>query len=174
MSTSLGSLLFNRRTLLAFAAGAAVSGGVVALAQSAGAGMHAFHHGSMMSGNPADMAAHIDHVVQHLYVEINATDAQKAQIDPLVKQAVEDLTPLHSQAQSAHTQFIRAFTQDPIDRNALEAAREAHLQLADQASRRIAQLVGDAGAVLTTAQRQKVADHLQQMHGTQGGPTPVN
>jgi hypothetical protein len=28
--------------------------------------------------------------------------------------------------------------------------------------------------VLTPAQRQKVADHLQQMHGMHGGTTPVN
>lgn len=180
MATSLGRLVFNRHTLLAFAAGAALTGGVVALAQSAGAGMHAFHQGAMMPGNPADMAAHIDHVVQHLYVEINATDAQKAQIDALVKQAVDDLTPLHSQAQNAHAQFVRAFTQDPIDRSSLEAAREAHMQLADQASRRIAQLLGDAGSVLTPAQRLKVADHLQHMHGIHGmhgmhgGATPVN
>jgi Spy/CpxP family protein refolding chaperone len=174
MTTSLGRLVFNRHTLLAFAAGVALCGGVVALAQSAGAGMHAFHHGAMMSGNPADMAAHLDQVVKHLYVEINATDAQKAQIDPLVKQAVDDLAPLHSQAESAHAQFVRAFTQDPIDRNSLEAARETHMQLADQASRRIAQLVGDVGSALTPAQRQKVADHLQQMHGMHGGTTPVN
>jgi Spy/CpxP family protein refolding chaperone len=174
MTTSLGRLPINRRTLLAFAAGAALSGGVVALAQSAGAGMHAFHHGSMMSGSPGDMAAHIEHVVQHLYIEIGATDAQKAQIDPLVKQALDDLAPLHAQAQSAHAQLVRAFAQDPIDRNSLEAAREAHMQLADQASRRIAQLVGDVGSVLTPAQRQKLADHLQQMHGGQSGTTPVN
>jgi len=172
MNTPRARLVFNRLTLLAFAAGAAVSGGVVALAQNAGAGMHA-HHGSMMSGNPADMAAHINQVVQHLYVEINATDAQKAQIDPLVKQAVDDLTPLHSQAASAHAQFVRAFTQDPIDRNSLEAARQAHVQLADQASRRIAELVADVGSVLTPAQRQKVADHLQQMHGMHSGATPA-
>lgn len=173
MTTSWARLVFNRHTLLAFAAGAAVSGGVVALAQNAGAGTHAFHHGSMMSGNPADMAAHINQVVQHLYVEINATDAQKAQIDPLVKQALDDLTPLHSQAASAHAQFVRAFTQDPIDRNSLEAARQAHVQLADQASRRIAELVADVGSVLTPAQRQKVADHLQQMHGMHSGATPA-
>jgi Spy/CpxP family protein refolding chaperone len=174
MTIPLSRLVFNRYTVLAFAAGAALSGGVVALAQSAGAGMHALHHGSMMSGSPVDMAAHIDQVVQHLYVEINATDAQKAQIDPLVKQAIDDLAPLHSQAQSAHTQFIRAFTQDPIDRNSLEAAREAHVQLADQASRRIAQLVAEVGSVLTPAQRQKVADHLQQMHGMHEGATPAH
>ena len=172
MNTPRARLVFNRLTLLAFAAGAAVSGGVVALAQNAGAGMHA-HHGSMMSGNPADMAAHINQVIQHLYVEINATDAQKAQIDPLVKQALDDLTPLHSQAASAHAQFVRAFTQDPIDRNSLEAARQAHVQLADQASRRIAELVADVGSVLTPAQRQKVADHLQQMHGMHSGATPA-
>lgn len=171
MTTSLPRLLFNRHTLVAFAAGAALSGGVVALAQNAGAGMHALHHG--MSGSPADMAAHIDHVLKHLYVEIDATDAQKAQIEPLVKQAVDDLTPLHSQAQSAHTQFVRAFTQDAIDRNSLEAAREAHMQLADQASRRIVQLIADVGSVLTPAQRQKVADHLQQLHGMHGGTPPL-
>jgi Spy/CpxP family protein refolding chaperone len=165
--------VFNRRTLIAFAAGAALSAGVVALAQNAGTGMHALQHGMMTSGNPADVAAHVDHVLQHLYVEIGATDAQKAQIDPLVKQAVEDLTPLHSQAQNAHTQFVRAFTQDTIDRNSLETAREAHMQLADQASRRFVQLIADAGSVLTPAQRQKVADHLQQMHGMHGGATPM-
>jgi Spy/CpxP family protein refolding chaperone len=172
MTTSLRHLLFNRHTLVAFAAGAALSGGVVALAQSAGAGMHA-HHGMMTSGSPADMAAHIDHVLKHLYVEIEATDAQKAQIEPLVKQAVDDLTPLHAQAQSAHAQFVKAFTQDTVDRNSLEAAREAHMQLADQASRRFVQLIADVGSVLTPAQRQKVADHLQQMHGMHAGSTPL-
>lgn len=172
MTTSLRQLVFSRHTLVAFAAGAALSAGVVALAQSAGAGMHA-HHGMMMSGSPADMAAHIDHVLKHLYVEVGATDAQKAQIDPLVKQAVDDLSALHPQAQSAHTQFVQAFTQDAIDRNSLEAAREAHMQLADQASRRIVQLIADVGSVLTPAQRQQVAEHLQQLHAMHGGATPA-
>jgi len=35
-------------------------------------------------------------MLKHLYVEIDATDAQKAQITPLVKQAVSDLLPLHT------------------------------------------------------------------------------
>ena len=172
MTTSLRHLLFNRNTLIAFAAGAALSGGVVALAQNAGAGMHA-HLGMMASGSPADMASHIDQVLKHLYVEVGATDAQKAQIDPLVKQAVDDLTPLHAQAQSAHTQFVQAFTQDTIDRNSLETAREAHMQLADQASRRLVQLLADVGSVLTPAQRQQVVEHLQQMHSMHGAATPV-
>lgn len=168
MTTAFRRLFLNRYTALAFIAGAGLSAGVAAFAQ--GGGMAAFHHGMMMSGsgNPADMAAHADHVLKHLYVEINATDAQKAQIDPLVKQAMTDLMPLHTQAQSAHTQFFQALTQPSLDPNALEAAREAHMQLADQASKRFVQLIGDVGNVLTPAQRQALANHLQKLHGMPG------
>lgn len=165
MATEFRRLLLNRYTVLAFIAGAGLSGGVAALAQ--GAGMGAFHHGMMMSGSesPADRSAHIDHMLKHLYVEIDATDAQKAQIDPLVRQAMTDLVPLHAQAQSAQTQFFQALTQTTVDRSALEAARTAHIQLADQASKRIVQLVGDVSNVLTPTQRQALANHLKQMHG---------
>jgi periplasmic protein CpxP/Spy len=164
MTTSWRRTLLSRNTILAFVAGAALSVGVVALAQ--GAGACGFHHGMMMSGNAADMSAHVDHMLKHLYVEVDATDAQKAQIDPLVKQALSDFTAMHAQGQGAHEQFIQALTQPTIDRNALEAAREAHLQLADQASRRLVQLFADVASVLTPAQRQKLATHLQQMHAT--------
>jgi Spy/CpxP family protein refolding chaperone len=160
-------LLLNRYTALAFIAGAILSGGVAALA--AQGGMGAFHHGMMMGGS-ADLATHADHMLKHLYAEVDATDAQKAQIDPLVRQAVADLSALHAPAKTAHTQFLQALTAPTIDRNALEAAREAHLQLAEQASKRIVQLVGDVGEVLTPAQRQALATHLQQMHGS--APTP--
>jgi periplasmic protein CpxP/Spy len=154
--------LFNRFTVIAFVAGAALSAGVVALAQGA-----AFHHSMMMSGtgSAADMSAHVDHMLQHLYVDINATDAQKAQIDPLVKQALSDLAPLHTQAQTAHTQFFQALTATTIDPASLESARETHIQLAEQASKRIVQLIGDVGGVLTVTQRQALATHLQQLHG---------
>lgn len=164
--TTLRRSILNRYTVFAFIAGAGLSAGVAALAQ--GTGMAAMHHAMLMSASPADMSAHVDHVLKHLYVEIDATDAQKAQIDPLVKQAVSDLMPLRTQAQSAHAQFLQALTQSSIDRNSLEAAREAHLQLADQASRRFVQLIADVGTVLTPTQRQALANHLQQLHGMRG------
>ena len=166
MTTAARRLFLNRYTVLAFIAGAGLSAGVAALAQSGG--MAALHHGMMMPGNPAQMSAHVDHVLEHLYVEIEATDAQKAQIDPLVRQAMTDLMPLHTQAQSAHTQFLQALTQPTLDRNSLEAAREAHLQLAEQASKRFVQLIGDVGDVLTPAQRQALANHIQKLHGMPG------
>jgi len=114
-----------------------------------------WHHGMMMDGthSAADVSAHVDHALKHFYVEIEATDAQKTQIGPLVKQAVNDLLPLHSQLQTARTQAMQALTQTTVDRTSLEAARVAHLQLAEQASKRIVQLIGDVGDVLTPTQR---------------------
>ena len=166
MTTASSRPFLNRYTVLAFIAGAGLSAGVAALAQSGG--MATLHHSMMMSGNPEDMSAHVDHVLKHLYVEIDASDAQKAQIEPLVKQAMADLTPLHTQAQSAHKQFIQALTQPTLDRDSLEASREAHMQLAEQASKRFVQLIGDVGNILTPAQRQALAIHIQKMHGMPG------
>lgn len=74
--------LFNRQTVFAFFAGAALVGGIDAVAAAMGA--NGWHHGMMMHGaeSPADNSAHVDHVLKHLYVEIDATDAQKAKIGP--------------------------------------------------------------------------------------------
>jgi protein CpxP len=154
--------IFSRMTLIAFVAGAALTGGIVAVAAT---GMGSMHHG-MLDGShsAADVSAHVDHVLKHLYVEIDATDAQKAQITPLVKQAVSDLLPMHAQLQAAHEQAIGALMQNTADRTALEAARVTHLQLADQASKRLTQLLADVDDVLTPAQRTALAAHLKHMH----------
>ena len=156
---------YSRMISVAFVAGAALLGGIVGVSAATGMGAGGFHHG-MTAGSysAADVSAHVDHVLKHLYVEIDATDAQKAQITPLVQQAVNDLLPMHTQLQAAHAQAIQALTQSTVDRTALEAARVAHLQLADQASKRLTQLLGDVDEVLTPAQRTALAAHLKQMH----------
>jgi periplasmic protein CpxP/Spy len=154
---------FSRMTFALVIAGATLVGGVAALAN--GTGMCGWHHGMSGTHSAADVTAHVDHMLKHLYVEIDATDAQKAQITPLVKQAVNDLLPLHTQLQAAHTQAIQGLTASPVDRAALEASRVAHLQLADQASKRLVQLMADVSDALTPAQRSAFAAHLKQMHG---------
>jgi periplasmic protein CpxP/Spy len=163
--TRTSSRLFNRMSLVAFVAGAALAGSVVALASSSG--MDGWHHGMMINAtsSPAEVSAHVEHMLKHLYVEIDATDAQKAQIEPLVKQAVNDLLPLHAQLQAAHAQAIEGLTQPTIDRTALETARMTHVQLFDQSSKRIVQLIADIGDVLTPAQRSALVSHLKHMHG---------
>jgi protein CpxP len=152
-----------RTLLIAFAAGAALITGVGALARTDA--LDAWHHMVMGGGEHGgtDASANIDHMLQHLYVELSATDAQKAQIEPLVRQAMSELQPLHARLHSAHHQALDAVMQTPVDRAALEAARVAHLQLADEASKRAVQLIADVGDVLTPAQRKALADHLAKM-----------
>jgi Spy/CpxP family protein refolding chaperone len=155
--------LFSRMTLAIIVAAATLVGGLAAVAN--GAGACGWHHGTMSGHSAADVSAHVDQMLKHLYVEIDATDAQKAQITPLVKQAVSDLLPLHTQLQAAHTQAVQGLTMSPVDRTALEAARVTHLQLADQASKRLVQLMADVSDLLTPAQRDALAAHLKQMQG---------
>ncbi len=156
--------IYSRATLIAFFAGGALAAGVAAFAN--GAAMCGWHHGMLMDGtqSAAEVSAHVDHVLRHFYVEIDATDAQQAQIGPLVQQAVSDLLPLRAQLQAAHTQAMGALTQTTIDRTALESARAAHLQVADQASKRVTQLIADVGDLLTPAQRAAFAAHVKKMH----------
>jgi Spy/CpxP family protein refolding chaperone len=164
--------LFSRRTLIAFVAGAACATGIGALARAQNlAGLHHMMMGggqmAMGSGqSPADLTAHIEKGLKHLYVEIDATDAQKAQIDALVKQALGDMQTLQSQLQSMHMLAMQAITQTPVDRASLEAARASNLEVEDQASRRFVQLVADVGDLLTPEQRKALAEHLAKAHSS--------
>jgi protein CpxP len=161
-----GRPLFSRMTFAIIVAAATLVGGAVTVAS--GAGACGWHHGMMSGHSAADVSAHVDKMLEHVYVELDVTDAQKAQITPLVKQAVNDLLPLHAQLQAAHAQALQGLAMSPVDRPALEAARLTHLQLADQASKRLVQLIADVGDVLTPAQRDALAAHLKQMHGKAG------
>jgi len=129
---SFRSLLFNRSTVLAFVAGAAIAAAVGVSAQVAAMG--GWHHGSIMDGthSAAEVNAHVDHMLKHFYVEIDATDAQKAQIGPLVKQAVNDLLPLARRpTPRINTPWTRCLRPPSIAGTRGRARR--HLQLADQA-----------------------------------------
>ncbi|HEY4211797.1 MAG TPA: Spy/CpxP family protein refolding chaperone [Steroidobacteraceae bacterium] len=152
-----------KKILIAFVAGAALASGVTVLARTDGA---ASLHAMVMGGHDANAAQnHADRMLQHLYVDLQATDAQKAQIDPLVKQAVTEIQALQSQQAAVHAQVVQALTQSPVDRAALETARAAHIQAADQATRRLMQLVADVGDLLTAEQRKILAEQLQRLHG---------
>ena len=154
---------------------AAVLGGIAltagAVAQNAATG--GFHHGhhsaQVANASPADMAAHVDQMLQHIYAETGATPAQQAQIAPLVQATAIDLLQLHDQFHAEHAQMLSLLSADTIDRAALENARVAQLNVLDQASKELVQLLADTAAALTPAQRkalaEKLAAHLGASHG---------
>ena len=151
---------------------AAVLGGIAltvgAVAQNAATGgfHHAGHHGAHMAGaDPAEVAAHVDQVLQHIYAETGATPEQQARIAPLAQAMATDQTQLHDQFHTEHARMLALLGADTVDRAALENARVAQLNVIDQASKELVQLLADSADVLTPAQRKAVAAKLAAHFG---------
>lgn len=158
-----------RKPLALAAMLAGVAATVGAVAQNAGAA--GFHHGAhhMAAATPADVANHVDAILQHIYAEVDASPAQQTQIAPLVQSAASNLMQLHNQFHAEHVQMLALLTQERIDRVALENSRAAQLAIADQASRQLVQLIADTADVLTPAQRKALADRFAAHLGASQG-----
>ena len=136
---------------------------------AAGVGFKAFAH-SRRHGpiDPADLDKHLDRMLKHLYVEIDATEDQKRRLEPIVKQAAKDLLPLREQLHAGRREAIELLTQERVDPVALEALRAKKIGLADEASRRVTRAIGEAAEVLTPVQRKELAAHFGRRHGRWG------
>jgi protein CpxP len=158
---------FQRAAIATLVAAVATGIGFKAFAHAHGPGgwRGGFMHGPM---DPAAMEAHLDRMVQHLSIEIGATDAQKQQLEPIVKAAARDVMSLRGQMREDRRQALAVLTSDPIDRTALEAIRVQHVQRTDQISKRVTQALADVANVLTSEQRRQLADRVGRMHGPRG------
>jgi len=159
---------FKRAAIATLIGGIAAGIGFKAYAQGGGCG---WHRAGFAAGpiDPAAMEEHLDRMLKHLYVEIDASDAQKQKLEPIVKQAAKDLLPLRDKARDARKRAVELLTADAIDRNAFEALRAEQLQLAEQASRRFTQALADIAEVLTPAQRKQIAERVARRGGWHHG-----
>ena len=112
--------------------------------------------------------ARLDRMLKHLYVEIDATDAQKQLLSPIVKGAARDLWPVRAKMHDARRQAVELLSHDTVDRAALEALRADQLKLAEQASRRFTQALADVADVRTPEQRKALAERIGRWHGHRG------
>jgi periplasmic protein CpxP/Spy len=155
----------KRRRLFQFAGLAALLG---ALSSAVALKAHA-HGGSRGPIDPARMEQHLDRMLKHFYVEIDATDAQRARLDPIVKQAAKDLLPMRERLHEARKQGLGLLTAPSVDRGALERLRADQIQAADAASQRLTQALADVADVLTPEQRKALAERLQRRRGWRHG-----
>lgn len=137
--------------------------GLLGAGIAGGLGFRAFAHRGYGHGplDPAEVDARMERMLKHLYVEIDATEAQKQQLEPIVKQAAQELLPLRDNIRAARRQAIELLTADSIDRAAIERLRSEQLQLAEQGSKRLVQAIADVAEVLTPEQRQRLAERMQ-------------
>jgi Spy/CpxP family protein refolding chaperone len=142
-----------------------------AFAGLAGLGLGAFAHGRGGRGgygaplDPAQLDERLDRMLKHLYVEIDATEAQQQKLDPIVRSAAKDLLPLRRRLREARMQAMDLFTRDEVDRAAFEKLRAEQMQLAERASKRLTEALADAAEVLTPLQRKQLAERFRHLRG---------
>jgi protein CpxP len=153
---------FKQAAIATLIGGVAAAVGIKAFAQEGG--RCGWHRGGFMAGplDPAAVDEHLDRMLKHLYVEVDATEEQKQRLAPIVKQAAKDLLPMRERMHDARRKALELLTQDSIDRAAIETLRAEQLQLAEQASRRITQAFADAAEVLTPVQRKELATRIER------------
>src|ERR1700733_11815297 len=120
---------------------AALTGGLASRAIS----QQPWHGPGFMDGpiDPARIEDGLDRGVRHLAIEIDATNEQQEKLRTIVKGAVKDLLPMRDKAVSAREGGRGLLTQPSVDRAAIEALRVEQLALADAASKRFTQALGD-------------------------------
>jgi Spy/CpxP family protein refolding chaperone len=151
----------SRRRFFRRAGIATLIGGVAAAIGTRAWAQGGRHRGGMHGPiDPAEMGQRLDRMLKHLYVEIDATEEQKRRLEPIVKNAATDLLPMRDSLHAGRGQAIELLTQERVDPAAIEALRARHLQLADEASRRLSRAIADAAEVLTPAQRKDLAAHF--------------
>jgi len=135
----------------------AIVGSALALAHTGG-----FHHGGPMMGGEA-VEMHLEHL-QAILGKAGASDAQKSQIEGILKPALEDMKATHEQHFAALKQFHEVMAAPSIDRARLETLRAAQIQSLDEASKRLVTALSDAAEVLSPEQRAKLAQMIEEHH----------
>lgn len=125
---------------------------------AAAASFNAFAHRGGRDGMHGSMDP--ERMLKHLYVEIDATAEQQQRLDPIVRQALQELAPLRQNLHAARGEALKLLAQERVDASALEALRVRQIQLADQASRTVTRALVDAAEVLEPAQRRRLAAHF--------------
>jgi Spy/CpxP family protein refolding chaperone len=118
--------------------------------------------------DPARAPDRADRAVRHLAIEIDASNEQQEKLRGIVRDLVQDLLPMREKALATRQRGRMLLTQPNIDRAAIETLRAEQLALADGASRRLAQALGDAAEVLTPEQRRKLDDRLSELRERRG------
>jgi len=103
--------------------------------------------------------------MQAMLTKIGASDAQKTQIEGILKPAFDDMKAAHESHSAAFKQFHEAITAPSIDRVRLESLRADQIKSFDEASKRLVIAISDAAEVLTPEQRAALAKQIEVHHG---------
>lgn len=151
---------FPRRMRFAAAVALLVVAGAAAVgvhAQSTGHGRGGAWM-TLFGGSPE----HVGRAVDRLLDGLNATDAQRTQINQIATAAAADLKAQRTGSPTLRAQAMQIFTAPTVDARAAEGLRQQVSAQRDQASKRELQALLDISQVLTPDQRTAIANRVQQ------------
>lgn len=125
------------------------------------------HQGGGHHGRPDEshhLERHLDHM-SGMLTRIGASDAQKSQIDGILRGAIGDLKTAKHDHHAAFGQFHELLFAPSIDRGKIESLRADQVRSLDQASRSLVKAIADAAEVLSPEQRAALAQEVRAHHG---------
>jgi periplasmic protein CpxP/Spy len=154
MNSLISSLPRARMWMLASLLAIASAVSLTAFARpGSGAEGHGGHGGAGFMGSPRMM--------ERMFNEVNATEAQRTQLRQIAKAAADDLKAQREAGRDLRQRSMTLFSQPTVDANAAEQLRQQMLSQHDQASKRMLQAMLDASRVLTPEQRAKLAEKMK-------------
>ena len=124
---------------------------------------HWGHHGHG-EFDPEAARARAEFAASWVLEWVDATEEQEAQVRAIIAESVDDLAPLTERHRSNRDAFVAAFSQPTIDREAIDAIRQAELELAEEASSRLVAAFADVAEVLTPEQRAELIELAERFH----------
>ena len=121
-------------------------------------------HGHGMAQSPEDVRDHMSGKVDWIMDELDATDAQKKQVEGIVQKRSTEIFEVMKQGRAVRGQLKDALLAEKLDTAQVEKARAELDALADRASDLGVDTLLQVAQVLTPAQRKQVAEHLASMH----------
>ncbi len=149
-----------RGAILVALLGVSLIGGAVPSTALAGEGGGWWSHRQWRHhhGDSELAVARTEFAVNWVLDQVDATPAQQDAVGAIIRQSVEELNVLMQQERSQREALIGVLSGATIDRAALEAIRQAELDLADLASIQLIGALADAAEVLTPEQRAELVD----------------
>jgi protein CpxP len=140
-----------------------------ALPVAALAGGFGGHFGPPRAETAEEARDHADRMAERALDRVDATDAQRAQVDAVLDTAVPKMFAIHEDGAALREQGRDLFTAPTIDRAAVESLRAEAMTLADEGSRLMADTAVQIATILTPEQRQDLGAAMDKWHD-EGGP----
>ena len=122
----------------------------------AGCGYHKFRKAS-----PEKKA---EYIVKHVADELDLTDEQIVKVNVIKDEVLAKFKPLRAEKAKMHKKVIDLITSDELDKNVVLDLMDKRHEKMKQLRPFIAEKIIDLHKILTSEQRQELADKLTKMH----------